>query len=288
MRFGLGVIRMIIDAHQHFWKTSRGDYPWLTPDLQVLNRDYLPEDLAPILKEHHITKTILVQAAPTVDETEFLLKLAENTDYVAGVVGWLDLAAGDFSEKFSRMRSNPKFVGLRPMLQDLNDDAWILRPEVLLNIELLVKFDFPLELLVHPRHLPFIVELLRRYPTLRAVIDHAAKPQIEDQIMQPWQDWMEQLSRYDNVMCKLSSLITQADLNRWTVEDIAPYVRHVVYVFGANAVMFGSDWPYCLLGGSYKQVLEALRTALPQDLTVDELSSVFGRNAEIFYKLDRY
>lgn len=278
---------MIIDAHQYFWKASRGDYPWLTPDLEILNRDYLPEDLAPILKEHQITKTILVQAAPTVDETEFLLKLAGNTDYVAGVVGWLDLAASDFPEQFQRMRSNPKLVGLRLMLQDLKDDAWILRPEVLRNVELLLELDFPLDLLVHPRHFPFIAELLSRYPSLRAVIDHAAKPQIEDRIMQPWQDWMELLSRYDNVMCKLSSLITQANLERWTVEDIAPYVRHVVYVFGTNAVMFGSDWPYCLLGGSYKEVLEALRAALPPGLTFGELSTVFGRNAELFYKLDR-
>ena len=278
---------MIIDAHQHFWITSRGDYPWMTPDLKILNRDYLPEDLAPILDAHHITKTILVQAAPTVEETEFLLRLAEATDYVAGVVGWLDMAADDFPEQFRRLRAHRKFVGIRPMLQDMDDDAWILRPEVLRNVECLLEFDFPLDLLVHPRHLPHIADLLERYPALRAVIDHAAKPPIKERILQPWQDWMEQISRYDNVMCKLSSLITQADLEHWTSEDIAPYVRHVVYVFGTNAVMFGSDWPYCLLGGSYGDVLEALRAALPADLTHGELSAIFGSNAEKFYKLDQ-
>lgn len=278
---------MIIDAHQHFWIASRGDYPWMTPDLKILYRDYLPEDLAPILEEQRIAKTILVQAAPTVEETEFLLRLAEATDYVAGVVGWLDMAADDFPEQFRRLRAHRKFVGIRPMLQDMDDDAWILRPEVLRNVECLLEFDFPLDLLVHPRHLPHIADLLERYPALRAVIDHAAKPQIKERILQPWQDWMEQISRYDNVMCKLSSLITQADLEHWTSEDIAPYVRHAVYVFGTNAVMFGSDWPYCLLGSGYGDVLEALRAALPADLTNGELSAIFGGNAEKFYKLDR-
>jgi L-fuconolactonase len=279
---------VIIDSHQHFWKTSRGDYPWMTPDLIILNRDYLPEDLAPIREEHQISKTILVQAAPTVAETEFLLKLSEENDYVAGVVGWLDMAADDFPKQFSRMRTaHPKFVSIRPMLQDLADDAWILRPEVLRNVELLLADDFPIDLLVHTRHLPHIAELLKRYPTIRAVIDHAAKPQIAERIMQPWQEWMERISGYKNVMCKLSSLITQADLKHWTSRDIAPYVRHVVYVFGANAVMFGSDWPYCLLGGSYKDVLEALRAALPEGMTSEELSAVFGGNAAKFYKLDR-
>jgi len=277
---------MIIDAHQHFWKVSRGDYPWMTPDLQILNRDYDPQDLTPILKEHNIIKTVLVQAAPTIAETEFLLDLYDRNDFIAGVVGWLDLEADDFKDNYKRLKEHKGFMSIRPMLQDLEDDAWILQPKVMKNVEILLEDDFPIDLLVHPRHLPSINILLKQFPNLRAVVDHAAKPIVAQGILEPWKELMEEVSSYENVMCKLSSLITQADWEKWRAEDLVPYVHHVVKVFGADRVMFGSDWPYCLLAGTYNEVLQALRASLPSHLTDDELSGIFGRNAASFYKID--
>ena len=166
---------MRVDAHQHYWKLSRGDYGWLTPDMEVLYRDYLPADLSPALERHHIDKTILVQAAPAMAETDFMLTLAAKHDSIGGVVGWLDLADADFPRLFEKYRKEPAFVGLRPMLHDLSDEAWVTQPRVLDNLKLLAANDFPFDFLVRPPHLPHVLQVLERVPNLRAVIDHIAK-----------------------------------------------------------------------------------------------------------------
>lgn len=277
---------MRVDAHQHFWKISRGDYGWLTPELDRLYRDFLPGDLQPLLEAHRIDQTILVQAAPTREETDFLLQLYEETPFVAGVVGWLDLESPDFPAVFDQYLQHPGFAGIRPMLQDLQDDRWILQPQVLKNLELLVRLDFPIDILVYPRHLPHIIELLKHFPSLRAVIDHAAKPAIADRTMEPWKQNMAEIAAYRNVMCKLSGLITEADHQNWKLEHLIPYVEHVVEVFGADSIMYGSDWPVCLLAGSYRQAYTAIDQALPARLTEEERSAIFGGNAVRFYKLE--
>ncbi|WP_235827934.1 amidohydrolase family protein [Brevibacillus migulae] len=276
---------MRVDAHQHFWQISRGDYGWLTPDLGVLYRDYLPGDLAPHLQERQIQQTILVQAAPTREETDFLLRLYEETPFIAGVVGWLDMESLSFPEEFARYREHPGFVGLRPMLQDLEDDRWILRPQVMKHVELLVQADFPLDLLVFPRHLPYIKELLQSFPSLRGVIDHAAKPPIAKGLLEPWKELLADIAAHERILCKLSGLVTEADHQHWTVADLAPYVQHVIEVFGADRTLYGSDWPVCLLAGSYGEVFEALQQALPAALTEAEREAIFGGNAIRFYKL---
>jgi len=277
---------MRIDAHQHYWKTERNDYGWLTPETGLLYKDYLPEQLHGHLNKHAIDRTIVVQAAPTVEETEFLLSLCEQDPTLAGVVGWIDLEADDFRETYARLRQNPYFVGIRPMLQDLPDDRWILRPKVLEALQVLAADRFAIDLLAKPRHLPHIVELLERVPDLHAVVDHIAKPFIKDRIMEPWGEHIRQIAAYGNVFCKLSGMVNEADTD-WKPDDFVPYVRHVVEAFGPDRLLFGSDWPVCLLAASYDQVIGLVQQTLPSTLTADELEAIFGGNAIRFYGLDR-
>jgi L-fuconolactonase len=276
---------MRIDSHQHYWRVDRGDYHWMTPQAGVLYRDYLPADLHPLLSLHGIQKTIVVQAAQTYAETNFLLELAAKDDSIAGVVGWLDMDSPDFRQQFERYRKHAKFVGIRPMLQDIADDKWILRPQVLDSLRLMANADFPFEFLTHPRHLPFVLQVLDQVPELRAVIDHISKPEIRAGKLEPWKHWIAEASRHKNLYCKLSGMITEADHHCWSVSDLRPYVEHVFECFGPDRVMFGSDWPVCLLAGSYDQVVAALQEILSPMLSADTERKIFGENAERFYKL---
>src|SRR5579875_2725374 len=231
----------------------------MTPQVPVLYRDYLPADLRPSLLQHGIQKTILVQAAQTIEETDFLLELASADVSIAGVVGWLDIESPKFPEQFERYRKCAKFVGIRPMLQELPDDNWILRPRVVEALRLLASVDFPFELLTYPRHLPFVLQVLELVPALRGVLDHISKPEIRLAKLEPWKSCMAQAARYPNLYCKFSGMITEADHRHWSADDLRPYVDHVVECFGMDRVMFGSDWPVCLLAGSYDLVIQTLR-----------------------------
>ncbi len=277
---------MRIDSHQHYWKVARGDYHWMTPQAQVLCRDYLPADLRPLLIEHGIQQTILVQAAQTVAETDFLLDLAASDDSIAGVVGWLDMDDPDFPHQFDRYKRSPKFIGVRPMLQDLADDDWILRPRVLASLRILAENDFPFEFLTYPRHLPFVSQVLELVPGLRAVVDHISKPEIRTGKLEPWKTWMTQAAHHDNLHCKLSGMITEADHLHWSSSDLRPYVEHVMECFGPARLMFGSDWPVCLLAGSYGRVIAVLREILASTLNEETERKIFGANAARFYKLN--
>lgn len=274
---------MRIDSHQHFWKLSRGDYGWLTPNYKEIYQDFMPEQLEPILKQHKIDKSILVQAAATIDETDFLLELYKNNDFIAGVVGWLDLEDDDFKEKYQKYKNIDGFIGLRPMLQDLADDRWILRDKVLKNVEILVNDDFPLDLLIHPHHLDTIIELFKIFPNLRGVVDHLAKPLIKDKVISPWNRKIETIASYDNAMCKLSGLITQDSHEKWEITNFKPYIEHCIKVFKKDSIMFGSDWPVCLQAGSYNDVYRILLENI--SFTEKEMEDLFGNNALKFYKL---
>jgi L-fuconolactonase len=276
---------MRIDSHQHFWKLSRGDYHWMTPELPILYRDFMPDDLLPILGQFKFDKTIVVQAAQTVAETEFLLDLANKYDFIAGVVGWLDLESPSFAQDFEHYRQHAKFVGLRPMLQDLPDDAWICSPQVVRNLELVAEAQFPFEFLTHTRHLPYVLQVLKTFPNLHAVIDHMSKPEIRVKKMEPWKSLMSEAARHPNIYCKLSGMITEADHNNWKVDDLRPFVQHVVDGFGWDRLLFGSDWPVCLLAGDYGRVYDAVREVLAPSLTADREARFFGGNAERFYRL---
>jgi L-fucono-1,5-lactonase len=276
---------MRIDSHQHFWKVSRGDYSWMKPAMQVLYRDYLPEELKPSLENHQINKTVLVQAAPTVAETDFLLEIARKHEFIAGVVGWLDLESNDFPALFELYSRQHKFVGIRPMLEDLPDDDWILRPQVMDSLRIIAQLDFPFDFLVRPRHLPYVAKALEEVSGLRAVIDHIAKPEIKAQKMEPWKSLIRDLAQHNNLFCKVSGMVTEADRDSWNPEHLRPYVDHVLECFGPDRLMYGSDWPVCLLAGSYDRVIDALKTVLDPPLDEAATQAVYGGNAARFYKL---
>lgn len=256
----------------------------MSPDFTVLYRDYLPEDLLPHLDRHKIDKSVIVQAANTVAETDFILELAEGNDRVGGVVGWLDMEANDFEDKLAEYSSKSKFVGIRPVIHDISDDAWMIRPKVLESFKRLSELDFPFEFLTFSRHLPYVLQVLENVPGLRAVMDHISKPEIKDGNMQPWQDLLKEVAAHPNVYCKVSGMITEADHEHWTVDDLLPYVDHVRACFGPDRLMYGSDWPVCLLAGSYERVIGAAET-LTSDMDEDSQTRVFGGNAAKFYKL---
>jgi L-fuconolactonase len=251
----------------------------------VLHRDYLPDEFRPIIRRAGVDATVVVQAAQTEAETDFLLTLAHESDFVLGVVGWLDFEDREFPRKLEALMRRPKFVGLRPMLQDLQDDAYILRPAVLENLRRVASLDLPFDFLTYPRHLPHVLRALDKTPNLRAVVDHVSKPPIAEGKMEGWAQDMARLARHDKVWCKLSGMVTEANHQSWRPADLRPFVQHVFDSFGAERVMFGSDWPVCLLAASYAEVLNALRTILDRQLSDGRMAKVFGQNAIDFYKL---
>jgi L-fuconolactonase len=275
---------MRIDAHQHYWKTSRNDYGWLKPSLGRIYADYMPEHLKPLLERFQIHRTVVVQAAPTSEETEFLLQIANQDETIAGVVGWLDLESDQFEQEWNRFRKNPKFVGLRPMIQDLPSE-WITNHKVVQHLQLLSDSQFPVDLQANPRHLPYIVRLLEQVPELNAVIDHLAKPPIIEGTMEPWASDMRQIAFYPNTMCKLSGMVPEKTDAPWSKAAIKPYMEQAILTFGKNRVMFGSDWPVCLFSADYDQVVELFEYGLGPDWTDEEWAAVYGRNAIHFYRL---
>lgn len=276
---------MIVDSHHHFWRVERGDYHWMPPAPSVLHRDYLPDHLRPIVRRAGVDATIVVQAAQTEAETEFLLALASESDFVLGVVGWLDFEDREFPRKLEALMRRSKFVGLRPMLQDIQDDAYILRPAVLENLRCVASVDLAFDFLTYPRHLPHVLRALDKMPNLRAVVDHVSKPPIAENKTQGWARDMVRLAQNDRVWCKLSGMVTEANHESWRPTDLQPFVQHAFDCFGEDRVMFGSDWPVCLLAASYAEVLNALRTILDGQLSEDSAVKVFGKNAIEFYRL---
>ncbi|QRI66483.1 amidohydrolase family protein (plasmid) [Shinella sp. PSBB067] len=276
---------MIVDAHHHLWQVGRGDYDWMSPDVPVLARDYLAEDLRPVLRRAGVDRTVLVQAAQTEAETDFLLLLAAQADFVAGVVGWLDFEDAAFPAKLEALMRRPKFVGLRPMLQDHADDGYVLRPAVLANLRHLAAAGAAFDILTLPRHLPFVLRMLDAVPDLRAVVDHLSKPPVASGRLEGWAGDMALIAAHPGVFCKVSGLVTEARHQDWAPGDLAPYVRHVLDVFGADRLMFGSDWPVCLLAASYAEVMNAARGILDPLLDAEGMAKVFGGNAVRFYRL---
>ena len=272
---------MQIDAHQHFWRLDRGDYGWLTPEAGPIFRDFLPRDLEPLLARHFIGATILVQAAPTVAETEFLLSLAAATPSVAGVVGWVDLTAADAALQIARLAANSLLVGLRPMVQDTADDEWLLRPCLQPAIAAMVRHGLVFDALVLPRHLPRLLVFLDRYPELRVVLDHGAKPEIREARLDPWRADVAAVAARPATWCKLSGLVTEAGA-AWTLDDLRPSVAHLLAVFGPERLLWGSDWPVVERAGGY-DAWRAATAGLLASLPETERQAVLGGNAKRAY-----
>lgn len=276
---------MRIDSHQHFWKLQRGDYDWLTPELATLYRDFQPAELEPMLKAANVQRTILVQAATTVAETEYLLRLAEQHSFIAGVVGWVDMDdPATALNDLNRLQTNPYLLGIRPMIQDIADPDWMLSDSLTPIFERLIELNLRFDALVLPAHLENLRTLLHRHPQLQCVIDHAAKPAIADAIWQPWADDMAALARETNCYCKFSGLLTEAGAR--TADDaLQPYTAHLLACFGAQRLMWGSDWPVLTLAGDYEAWLQQSERLL-QQLPELELAAIYGDTAAEFYGLN--
>jgi len=278
------MVAAVIDAHQHFWDPGHLTYPWMHGEaVAPLCRPFLPRDLDPILRDVGVDRTVVVQAQSSLDETRWLLDLADANAFIAGVVGWVDLTSSDLSGVLDDLEKHPKFKGVRHQAED-EPDGWLIRPDVLEGLRELARRGIPYDLLVKPGHLSSVLVIADRIPDLRMVVDHIAKPHIASKRLEPWATDLAQLAGIPAVSCKLSGMITEADWKDWTPGDLKPYVDHVVEHFGFDRIMFGSDWPVCVLAGTYARVVDALNECLGR-ISPSDRAKVFGGNARAFYEL---
>lgn len=246
---------MRIDAHQHFWKYNPEQYEWINDAMAALKRDFLPADLKPLLEPEGFDGSIAVQARQDTEETNWLLHLAAENEFIKGVVGWVDLCSPDVGAELERLADHAKFVGVRHVLQDDPDDLFMLRMDFKRGIGLLAEHGLAYDLLLYPRHLPTAARLVREFPDQQFVLDHIAKPLIADGLIEPWDRDIRELAEFDNVWCKLSGMVTEAGWNDWTKEDFRPYLDVVLEAFGPDRLMIGSDWPVCTLSGKYAETM---------------------------------
>jgi L-fuconolactonase len=276
----------MIDAHQHFWDPARGDYGWMPPDDPVLTRPYGPDDLSDGLAATGVQKTVLVQAAPSVEETEYMLGIADATPHVAKVVGWINFEDPGQRAVLEALAGHPKFAGVRPMIQDIADDDWMLRDDIQWAYEALIEFDLTFDCLGFPRHLGYFHQLLTRYPKMRAVLDHSMKPQFRthsEESYRIWAEGMSALAADTGAYCKLSGLVTEAD-NDWSDQMLIPYTEHVITAFGAERVMWGSDWPVARLRCEYTDWFAQARR-LTDGLGTGAQEKIFRETAAKFYRI---
>lgn len=280
---------MIIDSHQHYWQREKSaagfDYEWLKATQHApICRDYLPADLKPHLAATGVEKTVIVQTQHHVEENRWVLGLAEENDFIAGVVGWVDLANEQCEDQLAEFNDNPKFVGVRHVTQDEPDDDFIIRPEILRGLKVLEKHSVPFDLLFYTKHLHHAAQLACELPELPMVIDHLSKPKIKDGRIESWKTDIRRAAEAPNIFCKLSGMITEADWQNWKPADLKPFVEIALDAFGPERCMFGSDWPVCELAGSYEQVHSALVEVLGP-LSETDFSNIFGDTAQRFYGL---
>jgi len=276
---------MIKDSHQDFWQPGRFDYPWMNSSLGVLYRDYLPDQLEPILGQNGVGKTVVVQASNSVEESRWLLNLADEHPFIAGVVGWVDLGSDDVDRQLDELVPHPKFKGVRHLVESEPADDWLIQPQVLRGLKRLSTYGVSYDLLVHTRHLKYIQKVVDACPDLKLVIDHMAKPPIANGEIETWRQELRQVAANEQIYCKLSGLVTEANWTSWTKSDLRPYVDCALELFGSSRLLFGSDHPVCLLAAPYEQVLASFRELL-NELSDDEEQKIFGSNAAEFYGLN--
>jgi L-fuconolactonase len=274
---------MRIDAHQHFWRIAERNGAWPPPELAAIHRDFLPPDLAPLLVQHGVKRTVLVQSMPNQDDTRFMLGLAKNHDFIAGVVGWVDMKQADAPEQIAALAADAHLKGLRPMLQDLEDDRWIDDAALAPAVQAMLEHGLSFDALVLPRHLPALLAFAERFPQLPIVIDHGAKPGIAQALMEPWRRDLARLAALPQVHCKLSGLVTESGAD-WDVARLQPYVEHILDAFGAERVIWGSDWPVLKLASDYAGWIAASDKLLA-GVSDAARQAVFGLNAARFYRL---
>jgi L-fuconolactonase len=275
---------MQIDAHQHFWKYSPQEYDWIDDSMSALRRDFLPDDLSPELKSNGFDGSIAVQARQSLEETRWLLELAERTPQILGVVGWVDLRASDIRSQLKFLARNSKLVGVRHIVQSEPDDRFLLQPDFLRGIAVLEEFGLAYDILIYTKHLPVAIEFVQKFQRQRFVLDHLAKPPIKSGVIDTWARGIRQLAAFPNVYCKVSGLVTEADWRRWTPELIRPYLDVVFDCFGPERLMIGSDWPVCLAAASYSRAVELVKTYI-SERTPQSRAPVLGGNAARFYRI---
>jgi L-fuconolactonase len=275
---------MKIDAHQHFWKYNDRDYVWMSAAMGELRHDHLPGNLLPLMRTADISGTIVVQARQMVEETAWLLQLAEEHSFIRGVVGWVDLGSESVVQQLERFSLHQKLRGVRHLVHDEPDDEFMLRTNFLRGLGQLERFGLTYDLLLFPRHLPIACDVVRRFPNQLFVVDHIAKPAVQKGTTEPWASDLRGLAAFPNVFCKISGLVTEAQWNRWQARDFEPYIDIVLNAFGAQRLMIGSDWPVCTLAADYKSVIE-LETGYISRLSKDEQKAILEKNPLEFYSI---
>ncbi len=275
---------MKIDAHQHFWKFTQAEYGWISDDMAVLRRDHLPDELARLAGSVGVEGSVAVQARQTLAETEWLLDLAEEHSFIKGVVGWVDLRSERVDEQLARFGCEKKFKGVRHVVQSEPDDEFMMREDFLRGIDRLEHYGLTYDILIFPKHVDCATRLVKKFPSQKFVVDHLAKPFIKKGELQPWKRQMEELARHENVWCKLSGMVTEADWDAWKPSDLAPYMETVLEAFGPARLMFGSDWPVCTVAAKYERVFAVVRDII-NDLEQDERDRIMGGTAAEFYGL---
>jgi L-fuconolactonase len=273
-----------IDSHQHFWNYHPVKDAWITDDMKVIQRNFLPEDLKPILEENGINGCVAVQADQSEDETLFLMELAENNDFIKGVVGWIDFRANDLESRLGYFSKFKKLKGFRHIVQAETEVDFVLRADFCNGIAQLEKYNFTYDLLILPKHLPYALEFVKRFPKQRIVIDHIAKPDFKQTDFSDWEKVIRAISKCENVYCKVSGLVTEADWKNWKTTDFTYCLDVVTEAFGMNRLLFGSDWPVSLLAASYGQTLEIVQEYYSK-FSKEEQEKFWGGNAITFYNL---
>jgi L-fuconolactonase len=277
---------VIVDAHHHFWDPAGAEDPWLTDGLAAIRRRFGPEDLAPELAMAGVEATILVQTRSSLDETREFLALAGKSSFVRGVIGWVDLTDPGVADVLAELRGGlggERLLGVRHQVHDEPDPAWLARPDVRRGIRAVGAAGLAFDLLVRARELPSAIELGRSLRDVRFIVDHLAKPPISARAAEPWSTLLGHFASLDNVACKVSGLVTEAEWSTWRVQDLRPYVERALDVFGSDRLLFGSDWPVCLLAAGYGQVLDTARETM-DGLSASECAAVFGQNAQAIYR----
>ena len=274
-----------IDSHHHFWRYNPEEYSWIDDSMALLRRDFLPEDLRPEIQRAGIDGVISVQARQNLEETRWLLALAANHSFIRGVVGWVSLRDAKLPQVLQSLAGNEKLKSIRHVLQGEPDDRYMLRSDFNRGIDLLQEFNLAYDILIFERHLPYVLEFVKQHPQQVFVLDHVAKPRIRDRIVSPWRENVRELAKFPNVYCKISGMVTEAGYTTWKEEDLAPYFDTVLEAFGPSRLLFGSDWPVCLVAASYGSWLALVKRQIAM-LTDSEQSAILGGTAARVYRID--
>jgi len=273
-----------IDAHHHLWRYSAEDYPWMLDGMESIRRDFLVSDLKQAMQEGGIDAVVTVQARQSLFETEWLLSMARHLPVMRGVVGWVPLTDPAVVSQLERLAANPKLKAVRHVLHDESDDLYMLRTDFNRGVSLLKDFDLRYDILIFDRHLPQTIEFVDRHPNQIFIVDHIAKPKIKDHLLSPWREHMKDLAHRENVYCKLSGIVTEADWKSWTEQDLQPFIETVVDCFGPRRLMFGSDWPVALVACTYRSWIDVVERAT-QSFSPSERDQLFGDTAKEAYGL---